>query len=43
LLRATGRPLAEIAAECGFASQSHLTTQFKLATGSTPKQFRDST
>lgn len=29
-------PLAEIAAACGFASQSHLTQRFRAATGQTP-------
>ena len=40
LLRATSLPIAGIAAQVGFASQSHLATAFKRATGSTPGQFR---
>lgn len=33
-------PLATIAYKCGFASQSHLTTAFKEATGKTPSAWR---
>jgi AraC family transcriptional regulator len=33
--------LAEVAAECGFADQSHLTRVFKSITGSPPGVFRD--
>jgi AraC-like DNA-binding protein len=33
-------PLAEIAAECGFAHQSHFTSRFKQATGLTPTRWR---
>lgn len=36
-------PLALIAAECGFADQSHLTRIFKRLTRTTPAQFRRST
>jgi AraC family transcriptional regulator len=32
--------LAEIAAECGFAHQSHFTSRFKQATGLTPTRWR---
>jgi AraC-like DNA-binding protein len=32
----TGEPLAEIAAETGFADQSHLNRHFKKAFGMTP-------
>ncbi|ACL61282.1 helix-turn-helix transcriptional regulator [Methylobacterium nodulans] len=40
-LLADGRTsLAEIAAACGFASQSHFTRSFKQATGATPGQWR---
>lgn len=42
LLKTTALPLAEIAARCGFSSQSHLTAQFRLATGSSLRQFRRS-
>ncbi len=37
-----GLPLAEIAAEAGFADQSHFTRVFKRATGLTPAAFRRS-
>jgi len=33
-------PLAEIAAQCGFAHQSHFTSRFKQATGLTPTRWR---
>jgi len=33
-------PLAEIAAKCGFAHQSHFTSRFKQATGLTPTRWR---
>ena len=35
----TGKPLAEVAAEVGFSSQSHLTRQFKKIIGATPGQY----
>ena len=35
-----GRPLAEVAAETGFADQSHLTRHFKSLTGLTPGRLR---
>lgn len=35
-----GMPLAEIAAACGFADQSHLTRQFRRAYGVTPGRWR---
>jgi AraC-like DNA-binding protein len=35
-----GQPPAEVAAECGFADQAHLTRTFKRAVGVTPAQFR---
>ena len=38
LIRA-GRPLAGVAAEVGFSSQSHLTRQFKRLVGVTPGQY----
>jgi AraC-like DNA-binding protein len=34
-----GRPLAEVAAEVGFSSQSHMTRQFKKIIGVTPGQY----
>lgn len=36
---ACGRPLAEVAADTGFADQSHLTRQFKRAYGVTPARW----
>ena len=35
-----GRPIAEVALDCGFADQSHLTRVFKRSLGFTPGQFR---
>jgi AraC family transcriptional regulator len=32
--------ISEIAHECGFANQAHLTTAFHRHTGATPQQFR---
>lgn len=40
LLRDPEWPLAGIAAECGFADQSHFTRIFRRKTGTTPAQFR---
>jgi AraC family transcriptional regulator len=40
LLRDPEWPLVAIAAECGFADQSHLTRTFRRLTGTTPAQFR---
>ncbi|MBX3081861.1 MAG: helix-turn-helix transcriptional regulator [Anaerolineae bacterium] len=40
LLSATDMPLSQIAAECGFADQSHLTAVFKRHFNITPKAFR---
>ena len=40
LRRAPARPLAEIAAACGFAHHSHLTACFRKATGTTPALWR---
>ncbi|WP_299151612.1 AraC family transcriptional regulator [uncultured Tateyamaria sp.] len=42
LLTTTQAGIAEIAYEVGFSSQSHLTTAFKKATGTTPAKFRKS-
>lgn len=38
-LIAEGKPLADVAAEVGFSSQSHLTHRFKRIIGVTPGQF----
>jgi AraC family transcriptional regulator len=40
LLRDAEWPLAHIAAECGFADQSHFTRIFRRMAGTTPAQFR---
>lgn len=40
LLTGSDRPVAEIAAECGFCSQAHLTNAFRKATGTTPAAWR---
>lgn len=40
LLAVTGRPIAQIASDCGFASQSYLTTCFKGRHGVTPAAYR---
>ena len=40
LLRATTRPLAEIALSLGFADQAHFATTFRRRTGHTPSAFR---
>jgi AraC family transcriptional regulator len=42
LLAACEQPIAEIALECGFASQAHFTTVFRRITGMTPRSFRRS-
>lgn len=41
LLATTDTPLADIAAECGFSSQSYFTCIFRRTTGITPKHYRD--
>jgi AraC-like DNA-binding protein len=33
-------PISQIAEECGFSSQSHLTACFRVAHASTPAKFR---
>ena len=38
-LIAAGKPLAEVSAETGFSSQSHLTRHFKRLIGVTPGQY----
>lgn len=40
LLMAGDLPLAQVAYDCGFASQSHLTDVFRRLTGVTPARFR---
>ncbi|WP_353744374.1 helix-turn-helix domain-containing protein [Roseovarius sp.] len=35
-----GEPLAQVAAACGFASQSHMTRAFRNGTGATPGAWR---
>jgi AraC family transcriptional regulator len=42
LLRDSDRPIAAVAIECGFSSQSHLTTAFRRAVGTTPAAYRTS-
>ena len=42
LLRHGDRPLADVALECGFADQPHLTRTFRRMTGTTPARFRTS-
>lgn len=39
-LRSTGRPIGEIAIDCGFCDQSAFTAQFRQITGMTPLKFR---
>ncbi|NJM74456.1 MAG: helix-turn-helix transcriptional regulator [Acaryochloridaceae cyanobacterium RU_4_10] len=41
LLKQSQKPLAEIALDCGFASQSHLNRHFHKLAGVTPKKYRD--
>ncbi|MFA5939963.1 MAG: AraC family transcriptional regulator [Sinimarinibacterium sp.] len=40
LLTMTALPISQIAQDCGFSSQSHLTTSFKAAHAATPREFR---
>ena len=40
LLRNPDRPLAEIAADCGYSDQSHLTRKFRKFAATTPSEFR---
>jgi AraC family transcriptional regulator len=40
MLKDHGRPISNVAAECGFATQAHLNTAFKQRTGVTPGVFR---
>jgi AraC family transcriptional regulator len=39
--RSQQRSIAEVALECGFSNQSHLTKVFKKQTGTTPKAYRE--
>jgi AraC family transcriptional regulator len=41
LLKQSNTAIAEIALQCGFSSQSHLTRQFRKHLGITPKSYRD--
>jgi AraC family transcriptional regulator len=41
LLRTTQLSLVEIASQVGIATQSHFTTVFHRATGTTPREFRE--
>ncbi len=40
LLAQSALPIARVAAECGFSSQSHLTASFRAAHATTPAQYR---
>lgn len=40
LLASGDSPLAEVAVRCGFADQSHFTSTFRRATGTTPGRYR---
>jgi AraC family transcriptional regulator len=40
LLRTTTRPLIEVAADCGFAHQAHMTRVFRAMFGVTPGEYR---
>jgi len=41
LLRETQAPLAEVATQVGFETQSHFTSVFRKLVGTTPKQYRE--
>jgi AraC-like DNA-binding protein len=43
LLSGSDLPLAEVAAQVGFADQSHFTSTFKKATSMTPRSYRNAT
>lgn len=43
LLTHTNEPLGEIALQCGFANQSHMTSAIRRLLGTTPKALRDAT
>jgi AraC family transcriptional regulator len=40
LLTQSTMPIARVAQECGFSSQSHLTASFRTAHSTTPAQYR---
>lgn len=40
MLRDRNMPIAEVALSCGFTTQSHFTTAFRMATGTTPAEYR---
>lgn len=40
LLACTARPISQVALDCGFAHQSHLTSAFRAALGMTPRAWR---
>jgi AraC-like DNA-binding protein len=42
-LRQSDRPIATIAADCGFATMSHFNRQFRLRAGMTPREYRAAT
>ena len=42
MLKDQSRPIANIAAACGFATQAHLNSAFKQRTGVTPGVYRRS-
>jgi AraC family transcriptional regulator len=41
LLSVTRLPVAEVANRVGFSNQSHFSAQFRRATGTTPKGYRE--
>jgi len=43
LIRTTPTPLIEVAAECGFAHQAHMTRVFRSLFGTTPGRYRRQT
>lgn len=40
LLRTTALPLAQVAAECGYANAAHFSHRFRDAHGTTPNAYR---
>ncbi len=40
LLRNTAKPISEVALQCGFSSQAHLSTSFRASYGLSPRRFR---
>jgi AraC family transcriptional regulator len=41
ILRETRTPLAEVATQVGFETQSHFTSVFRKLVGATPKHYRE--